>query len=357
MDKVLALGVTKPNGKLELIEIPRRSIGESDVKIDIDYCGICHSDLHHCRGDWSDVPLPAVPGHEIIGHVESIGRSVSRIHVGDRVAVGCFQGSCGSCKQCTAREPLIQYCSAGLVQTYGSKVNDGTDHTYGGYSQSIVVDQEFVLLVPDRLDSIGAAPLLCAGITTYSPMKYYGVKAGSRVAIAGLGGLGHVAVKIASAMGAHVTALTHSDDKVEDAIHLGANDVQNTSRDGWIDHIRQTYDFVIDTLSCQHSIDDYLDLLGVDGTLIVLGAPPQPLSFTAMPLLFRRLKIGGSLVGNIAETEEMLAFCAKHSIVCETELISAADVNTSWDRLDKGDVRFRFVIDIGNTLTKGVVLH
>ncbi|KAI8615206.1 alcohol dehydrogenase zinc-binding domain protein [Chytriomyces sp. MP71] len=353
--QVFAIGVTEENKKLSLVQITRREPGANDVAIEIDYCGVCHSDLHHARDEWGEAKKPAVPGHEIVGHVTAVGSGVTKFKVGDAVGVGCFVDSCRTCTEC--KDDLIQYCANGVTGTYGApdKSSPG-QFTLGGYSQAIVVDENYVLRVPDNLDLAAAAPLLCAGITVWSPMAHYGVKAGSKVAVLGLGGLGHMAVKFASKLGAHVTVLSRSANKTDEAKKLGAEDLLLTSDPEAFKAASRTFDFIVDTVSDNHDINAYCSLLRTDGTLILVGGSPSPLTLHAFSLIPKRIKIGGSLVGGIKETQEMLDFCGKHNVVSEIELIKAEYTEKAWDRVVKSDVKFRFVIDIKGSLNKDTVV-
>lgn len=328
---------------LEPVSITRRALREDDVRISIEYSGICHSDIHTMRGDWGSRDYPLVPGHEIVGRVEAVGSGVTSHQPGDRVGVGCFINSCGTCHACEQGE--ISYCETGPTTTYGSvdKYSDG-EYSQGGYSQSIVVKQSFVLSVPEALDPAAAAPLLCAGITTYSPLKHWGAGPGKRVAIIGMGGLGHVGVKIAAAMGAEVTVISHSDRKREDAFAFGANHYINTS-EGLPDEYRTYFDLILNTVSVELDTATYLDLLRFDGALIQLGLPLTPLQAPARSFTQKRRSLSGSLVGGIRETQEMLDFCAQHGVHAEIELIDASYINAAYDRTIDSDVRYRFVID------------
>lgn len=337
-----------PKQKLAPWQFTRRDPGPRDVHIAISHCGICHSDLHTVRGEWGDIAYPQVPGHEIVGRVVSVGTEVTRFSPGDRVGVGCLVDSCRGCGACT--EGLEQYCERGATWTYGSVEKETGQATQGGYADRIVVDERFVLRIPDGMDAAGAAPLLCAGITTYSPLRTWRAGPGTRVGVVGLGGLGHIAVRIARAMGAHVVALTTSPAKADDARRLGAHDVIVTStrsRDRVLpgDH-RETLDLLIDTVGTPHDLGPELLLLRRDGTLVLLGGSPEP--HPAIPVnafINRRRRLAGSLIGGIAETQEMLDFCAAHGITADVECIAARDVNVAYERMLRGDVRYRFVID------------
>ena len=329
--------------------IERREVGPNDVLIDIKYAGICHSDIHTVRGDWGPQTYPLAPGHEIVGVVADVGADVTRHRVGDRVGVGCMVNACRACTNC--RNGDEQYCLNGAVATYGSADRDGTI-TQGGYSTHVVVDENFVLSVPEGLDLAEAAPLLCAGITTYSPLRRWGAGPGTKVAVVGLGGLGHMAVKIAHAMGAEVTVLSQSLKKQEDGLRLGADDYFATSDPDTFEQLAGRYDLIINTVSAPIDVDAYLGLLAVDGTLVNVGAPPEPMSLDVFSLIGRRRSFAGSMIGGIAETQQMLDFCAEHSIGAEIELIEAAQINEAYERVLASDVRYRFVIDTA-TLGEG----
>ncbi|KAJ3194945.1 hypothetical protein HDU83_008760 [Entophlyctis luteolus] len=354
-NSVYAIGITEVGQKLHLMEIPRRDVGPNDVKIDIKYCGVCHSDVHHVRQEWGPTGMPAVPGHEMTGYVSAVGSNVTKFKVGDAAGVGCFVGSCRECAEC-GRE-LVQYCAKGPVNTYGSKTNDAPGVTCGGYAQTIVVDADYVLRIPANLDLAASAPLLCAGITVWSPMKHYGVKAGDHVAVLGLGGLGHMAVKLAVALGATVTVLSRSQHKAPEALQLGASNVLITSDPAAFAGANRTFDFLIDTVSAKHDINAYCTLLKTDGTIMLMGAGPTPLELVSFFLIQRRIKIGGSNVGGITETQQMLDFCGEHNIVSDIELVSVNQVEKAWERMLKGDVKFRFVLDVGETLRADSVVE
>src|SRR5690242_12045990 len=304
--------------------VERREVGPNDVLIGIQYAGICHSDIHTVNGDWGPQPFPVVPGHEIVGVVAEVGADVTLHRVGDRVGVGCMVNSCGECTNC--RNGDEQYCLQGMVPTYAGTDRDGTT-TQGGYSTHVVVDAGYVLSVPDGIDPAAAAPLLCAGITTYSPLKRWGAGPGKKVAVVGLGGLGHMAVKIASAMGAEVTVLSQSLKKQEDGLRLGAVDFRATSDPSTFTALADTFDLIINTVSAEIEVDAYLGLLAVDGALVSVGAPPAAMSVSASSLIGGRRSFAGSMIGGIPETQEMLEFCAEHGITSEIELISAEQVN------------------------------
>ena len=327
--------------------IERREPRAGEVLIDIRYCGVCHSDVHQARGEWGGNGLfPMVPGHEIVGHVAAVGEGVERFKTGDAVGVGCFVDSCRSCPQCLAGEE--QYCDQGMTGTYNARERDTGVPTQGGYSTRITVNQDYVLRIPDALPLDRAAPLLCAGITTWSPLRDYGVKAGDRVAVVGLGGLGHMAVKLAAAMGAEVTVLSTSESKREAALALGANEFAATRDPATFKQLANRFDLVIDTVSGQHAYNACLSLLKFDGTMVLLGIPVDAVPVAAGALIMRRRKLAGSLIGGIRETQAMLDFCAEHGVASDIELIDIADINEAYERMIRGDVRYRFVIDIAS---------
>lgn len=330
---------------LERTTIQRRPVGEHDVSIDIKYCGICHSDIHQARNEWRQGTYPMVTGHEIAGVVTEVGPGVTKFAPGDRVGVGCFVESCRECENCLAGEE--QYCLNGMVETYNSKTADG-EQTYGGYSTHIVVDENYVLRIPDSLPLDVAAPLLCAGITTYSPLAHWNAGPGKKVAIVGLGGLGHAAVKIAHAMGAEVTVLSQSLRKQDDGLRLGADHFYATSDPETFTKLQGTFDLIINTVSNNLDLDAYLSLLNRDATLVHVGAPENPSEFNQFSLIGMRRSMAGSLIGGIRQTQEMLDFCAQHGIGAEIEVIGVDQVNEAFDRVVAGDVRFRFVIDIAS---------
>ena len=321
---------------------------ERDVQIEILYCGICHSDLHSVRNEWSEfmaTNYPIVPGHEIVGRVIKVGSDVTKYKAGDLVAVGCMVDSDRTCAQCKAN--LEQFCP-NMVLTFNSPDKHIGGFTYGGYSDSIVVDEHFVLRLPPNLNIAGAAPLLCAGITTYSPMRYWGVGKGKKVGVVGLGGLGHMGVKFAHAFGAHVVVFTTSPNKKEDALRLGADEtVVSRNADEMKKHAG-SFDFILDTVSADHDINAYINLLGVDGNLTLVGAPPKPVGVSAFSLIMGRRSFSGSAIGGIAETQEMLEFCGKHNITADVEVIPIQKVNEAYQRLLKSDVKYRFSIDMAS---------
>lgn len=324
------------------IAIERREVGANDVLIEIEFAGICHSDIHTVNGDWGPQPFPVVPGHEIVGKVTEVGSGVTRHQVGDRVGVGCMVSSCGECTHCENGDE--QYCLRGMVGTYAAKDRDGST-TQGGYSTHVVVDADYVLTVPAGLDPAAAAPLLCAGITTYSPLKRWGAGPGKKVAVVGLGGLGHMAVKIAHAMGAEVTVLSQSLKKQEDGLRLGADHYFATSDPDTFKVLRSSFDLIINTVSAPINVDAHLGMLTVNGTLVNVGAPAEPLSLNVFSLLTNGRSFAGSMIGGIRETQEMLDFCAEHGIGSEIEVIGIDQVNEAYERVLASDVRYRFVID------------
>jgi len=326
--------------------IERREPRAQEVLIDILYCGVCHTDIHLSRDEWGFSKFPMVPGHEIVGRVAQVGGGVNRFKVGDAVGVGCFVDSCRECGQCKAQQE--QFCDQRPTMTYNGVERDGSAVTQGGYSTRITVHEDYVLRVPEAIPLDRAAPLLCAGITTYSPLRHFGVKAGDRVVVVGLGGLGHMAVKIATAMGAKVTVLSTSPNKRDDAMALGAVDFAATADGKVFGERAGQFDFIIDTVSAPHDYNAYLNLLKVDGTMILLGVPDQPAALAAASLIMRRRKLSGSFIGGIAETQEMLDFCAAHGVASDIELIAIDQINTAYERMLKGDVRYRFVIDIAS---------
>ena len=326
--------------------LERRTPGPKDVQIDILYCGVCHSDLHTVRNEWANSVYPVVPGHEIIGRVAKVGDKVRNFKAGDLAAVGCMVDSDRTCAAC--KTGLEQYCESGATFTYNSEDKHLGGMTYGGYSRTIVVDEAFVLRPPTNLDPAATAPLLCAGITTYSPLRHWKVGKGQRVGIVGLGGLGHMAVKLANAMGAHVTLFTTSAHKTEAAKRLGAHEVAHSKDPAQMAKHGRSFDFILDTVSAEHDINAYLNLLKRDGTLVLVGAPEKPLAVAAFSLIQARNRLAGSNIGGIAETQEMLDFCGKHGIVSEIELIPIQKINEAYERLLRSDVKYRFVIDMAS---------
>lgn len=344
MSTTIGYAAHKTHAPLERFTFERREPGEQDVAIDIMFCGICHSDLHQVNDDWGFSQYPMVPGHEIVGRVSAVGAKVTRFSVGDLVGVGCMVDSCRECSKCQTHEE--QYCQKGSIFTYNSEDKISGGFTYGGYSKKIVVTEDFVLRIDSTLDPAAAAPLLCAGITTYSPLKRANVGKGTKVGIVGLGGLGHMAVKLAHAMGAHVTVFTTSPNKVSAAKELGATDVVLSTDEQAMQALANQYDFILDTVAANHDMAQYLNLLRVDGQYTQVGLPSDPMELPLQPLIFKRLSVNGSLIGGIKATQEMLDFCAKHHITADIELIKMEEINTAFKRLEKGDVKYRFVIDM-----------
>ncbi len=329
------------------LNVERRAPGVDDVAIQIEYCGVCHSDLHFARNDWGNSLYPAVPGHEIVGRITATGDAVDGFKEGDMVAVGCMVDSCRDCGHCD--QGLQQYCEKGATMTYGSRDRRHDNSlTFGGYSQSIVVDQRYVLRLPEGLDPAGAAPLLCAGITTYSPLKQWNIGPGMTVGVIGLGGLGHMGVKFASAMGAKVVMITSSPEKGEDAKKLGADDVLISSDRDAMKAQREQFDFLLDTIPVGHSLHPYLGLLKLDGTIVIVGAIEPMEGFHSGFLLGRRRRISASAIGGIPETQEMLDFCGEHNITSEIEVIKMQDINHAYERMQRSDVKYRFVIDMAS---------
>lgn len=332
---------------LEPFEFERRALSPHDIKIEILYCGVCHSDLHFARNEWHNTSYPIVPGHEIVGKVVDIGENVTKFKVGENVAVGCMVDSCRNCANC--KKNLEQYCESGFTGTYNSTEKETKKINFGGYSENIIVTEDFVLRLPEKLDIKSAAPLLCAGITTYSPLRHWKVDKNSKVGIVGLGGLGHMAVKIAHALGAHVTMITTSPNKETDAKHLGADEVLiSTDATQMKKHIH-SFDFILNTIPRSHDLNPYLQLLKTDGTMVVVGAVEiiKP-SIDSRVLIMNRASIAGSLIGGIKETQEMLDFCAENNISPDVEMIPIQKINDAYDRLLKGDVKYRFVIDMAS---------
>ncbi len=330
---------------LQPFAFERRNVGPHDVLIAITHCGICHSDIHQARNEWGGSMFPMVPGHEIVGTISQVGSMVTRFHVGETAGVGCFVDSCRTCGPC--REGSEQYCDAGMLFTYSGLDKSG-QVTQGGYSTQIVVDEQYVLQIPSSLSPAGAAPLLCAGITTYSPLRHWGVGKYHKLAVVGLGGLGHMAVKIGKALGADVTVLSTSERKRNDAARLGAADFALTSDPHTFSRLQRHFDFILDTVSAPHNYNDYVNLLKTDGTMILVGAPDKPTLLEPFPLILHRRRIAGSVIGGIRETQEMLDFCATHGIESDIELIPIQQVNEAYERVLKGDIRYRFVIDLAS---------
>lgn len=344
MSKVKAYGAQASDANLEALDIERREITADDVKIEIDYCGVCHSDIHQVRNDWKNSKYPVVPGHEIIGRVTQVGKNVSNFKEGDLVGVGCMVDSCQECDSC--KEDLEQFCENGATLTYNSKDEHLGGHTFGGYAEQIVVDKEFVLKVPENIDAKAAAPLLCAGITTYSPLRHWNVKKGDKIGVIGLGGLGHMGVKFAHAIGAHVVMITTSPSKSEDAKKLGADEVLISKNEEDMKKQAGTFDFLLNTVPVGHDMNPYIALLKRDATMVLVGAiePLDPVHGGG--LIGGRKRIAGSVIGGIKETQEMLDFCGEHNIVSDIEMIDMQNINEAFDRVVKSDVKYRFVIDM-----------
>jgi alcohol dehydrogenase (NADP+) len=339
-----------PEAKFEPFEFTRREVGPNDVLIDIAYCGICHSDIHQARAEWAPmIPsiYPMVPGHEIVGRISQVGSEVTKFAVGDFAGIGCFVDSCGECAACTGG--VEQYCMKGCAMTYNGTEMDRETLTYGGYSNKYVIGEDYALKVNATGDLSGVAPLLCAGITTYSPLKRWGAGPGKRVAVAGLGGLGHMGVKIAAAMGAEVTVLSTSPSKEADAKQLGATGFLNTKDPDALKAATGSFDLILDTISANHDYSAYLNLLGLEGVMVIVGVPTEPVPLNALSLILGNKVLAGSMIGGIAETQEMLDFCAEHNIVSDIELITPDKIEQAYDRTVKSDVRYRFVIDMQQT--------
>jgi uncharacterized zinc-type alcohol dehydrogenase-like protein len=341
---IKAYGTESSEADLKQFDINRRVVTLKDIEIDILFCGVCHSDLHFARNDWGMTQYPVVPGHEIVGRVTKVGSGVSKHKVGDLVAVGCLVDSCRTCNSCKA--DLEQYCPE-WVGTYGGFDKHLETTTHGGYSETIVVDEEFVLSVPENLDHAGIAPVLCAGITTWSPLRHWNVGKGSKVAVVGLGGLGHMAIKLAHALGAHVTLFSRSMNKTEDAKALGADEVIISTDEAQMEKVMGRFDLIIDTVPYAHDLNPYVGTLATNGTLVVVGylGPLDPMLVT-VPLIMGRKSVAGSLIGGIAETQELLDFCGKHNITSDVEVINIQDINEAYERMLKSDVKYRFVIDM-----------
>ncbi|GAA4354537.1 NAD(P)-dependent alcohol dehydrogenase [Kangiella marina] len=342
--KTAAYAAQSADSDLTPIEIERRQLKDDDVHIDIEYCGVCHSDIHTAHNDWGGTVYPVVPGHEIIGRVKAVGSKVSNFKEGQLVGVGCMVDSCQSCSACD--DDLEQYCENGAVMTYGSEDPILGGPTHGGYSNQIVVDQKFVLNVSEKLDTKAVAPLLCAGITTYSPLRQWNVKKGDKVGVVGLGGLGHMGVKIAHAMGAEVVMITTSPEKGSDAKRLGANEVLVSKDEEAMKQHAGSFDFILNTVPVSHDLNPYVNLLKRDATMVIVGALTPLPELSGGGLILGRKRIAGSLIGGIAETQEMLDFCAEHDIVSDVEMIDMQDINTAYKRVMDSDVKYRFVIDM-----------
>ena len=344
METVKAYGNYSATEELVPLNIERRDLLENDVQIDILYCGVCHSDIHSARSEWGPARYPVVPGHEIVGKVIAVGSNVSQFKIGDTVGVGCIVDSCRHCSSC--EEGLEQYCENGMTGTYGSVDKISGGHTFGGYSEKIVVDEKYVLSVPESLDLSKAAPLLCAGITTWSPLVHWNVKAGDKVGVIGLGGLGHMGIKFARAMGAHVVMITTSPEKGKDAQLLGADEVLlSTDKVAMKEHAN-SFDFLLNTIPVGHDVDPYVNILKRDCTMAMVGAIEPLTNVNSANLVRLRKNIAGSMIGGIKETQEMLDFCGEHNVLPEVEMLDIQNINEAWDRVVKADIKYRFVIDM-----------
>jgi alcohol dehydrogenase (NADP+) len=345
--QVKAFGTEAADADLKKLQINRRDVTAKDIEIDILYCGVCHSDLHTTRNDWGGTLYPSIPGHEIVGKITKIGSEVTKFKVGDLAGVGCLVDSCHTCDNC--KKNLEQYCSNGWVGTYNGEDKHLGGHTFGGYSEKIVVDEHYVLLIPANLELSAVAPLLCAGITTWSPLKHWKVGKDSKVAVVGLGGLGHMAVKLAKGLGAEVTLFSRTPDKIQDAKDLGAHHVVISTDANQMNAVSGAFDLIIDTVPTIHDINPYVVTLNTSGTLVLVGylGGLEPILNT-VPMILGRKPVAGSLIGGIAETQEMLDFCGKHNIVSEIEIIKIQDINHAYERMLKSDVKYRFVIDMAS---------
>jgi len=345
--QVKAFGTEAADADLKELNINRREVTEKDIEIEILYCGVCHSDLHTARNDWGFTSYPAVPGHEIVGKITKVGNGVTKFKVGDLAAVGCLVDSCRTCSSCA--HDLEQYCLNGWVGTYNGPDKHLGGMTYGGYSEKVVVDEHFVLKVPSNLDLAAVAPLLCAGITSWSPLRHWKVTKGSKVAVVGLGGLGHMAIKLAKGLGAEVTLFSRSPDKEKDALDLGADTVVISTDENQMNSVSGSFDLIIDTVPYVHDVNPYVATLNLSGTLVLVGylGGLDPILNT-VPMIMGRKSIAGSLIGGIAETQEMLDFCGKHNIVSDIEIIKMQEINEAYERMIKSDVKYRFVIDMSS---------
>lgn len=344
---VKAFGTAAAAADLKQMNIERREVTAKDIEIEILYCGVCHSDLHTARNDWGGTIYPVVPGHEIVGKITKVGAEVTKLKVGDHAAVGCLVDSCRVCDSC--KQDLEQYCLNGFTGTYNGKEKYLGNQTFGGYSEKIVVDEHFVLKVPSNLDLAATAPLLCAGITTWSPLRHWKVGKGSKVAVVGLGGLGHMAIKLAKGLGAEVTLFSRTKSKEKDALELGADAVIISTDDNQMNSVKGKFDLIIDTVPYVHDVNPYVATLSISGTLVLVGylGGLEPLLNT-VPMILGRKAVAGSVIGGIAETQEMLNFCGEHNIVSEIEIIKMQDINEAYERMLKSDVRYRFVIDMAS---------
>lgn len=343
---VKAYGTESKTSDLEAMTIQRRAVTPKDIEIEILYCGVCHSDLHTARNDWGGSMYPVVPGHEIVGRITHVGSEVSKFKVGDLAAVGCMVDSCGHCESC--RHDLEQYCQNGFTGTYNGKDKHLGGQTFGGYSEKVVVDEGFVLSVPENLDLAAVAPLLCAGITTWSPLRHWNVGPDSKVAVVGLGGLGHMAIKLAKGLGAEVTLFSRTPGKTDDAKKLGADHVVISTDESQMKSVTGKFDVIIDTVPYEHDINPYMQTVALNGTLVLVGFVGQfeETKPSTVPMIFQRRSVAGSLIGGIAETQEMLDFCGQHNIVSDIELIKMDEINHAYERMLKSDVKYRFVVDM-----------
>ncbi|WP_440999105.1 NAD(P)-dependent alcohol dehydrogenase [Fodinibius sp. SL11] len=344
MNTVNAFAAHDPEADLEPYNIERRGVKDDDVKIEITYCGVCHSDIHQVRNDWNNSKYPVVPGHEIIGRVTEVGSNVEDFSEGQLVGVGCMVDSCQQCKHC--KNDLEQFCEEGAVLTYNGPDEHLGGHTFGGYSEQIVVDKEFVLNVPDNIDTNAAAPLLCAGITTWSPLRHWNVQEGDKVGVIGLGGLGHMGVKFADALGAEVVMITRSPEKADDAKRLGADEVLISTDQEQMNEHEGSFDFLLNTIPVKHDLDPYIQLLAVDATMVLVGAIEPLEEMHGGGLIGGRKRVAGSIIGGIKETQEMLDFCGEHEITCDIEMIDIQNINEAYERVVNSDVKYRFVIDM-----------
>jgi uncharacterized zinc-type alcohol dehydrogenase-like protein len=344
--QVKAFGTIKAAAPLHELTIQRRALRPHDIEMDILYCGICHSDLHQVKGDFGPFPAPIVPGHEILGRITAIGDHVKNFQVGDLAGIGCIVDSCDHCEYCN--QGLEQFCDEGVTYSFNSADKISGGQTFGGFSTSYVCDERYVLHMPEFKPLAAAAPLLCAGITVYSPLKHWGAAPGKKVGILGIGGLGHLAIKIARAMGAEVVVFTSSESKVEDAKRLGADEAVLTSDVEAMAKYNRKLHFIVDTVSAKHDVNMYLNLLRHDGSVVLVGLPPEPIEVSAFNVVLGRRSFAGSNIGGIAETQEMLDFCYQHNITADSEIINIQDVNAAFSRLEKGDVKYRFVIDMAS---------
>ncbi|HEY5465084.1 MAG TPA: NAD(P)-dependent alcohol dehydrogenase [Hanamia sp.] len=346
MSKIKSYAAQSATSPLADWTIERRAPKPHDVQIEILYCGVCHSDLHTVRNEWGGTIYPVVPGHEIVGRVSAVGDHVKKFKVGDLAGIGCMVDSCRECDNC--KEGLEQYCERGMVGTYNGNEKDGSGITYGGYSKQILAHEDFVMHISDKQPLEGIAPLLCAGITTYSPLRHWKVGKGDKVGVVGLGGLGHMGVKLAVSMGAEVTMLSHSPSKEKDAKKLGAHKFILTSDKAQLKSVTKYFDFILDTVSAEHDYNIYLGMLNTNGVMVCVGVPPKPVPISAFNLIFGRRTLAGSLIGGLPETQEMLDYCTAHNIVSDVEVIKMSEINEAYERMLKGDVKYRFVIDMAS---------